>query len=76
MESQQSPGQAGRGIVFTEATVSALRHALERAYALYAQKKLLNPLRKALMQKHFTWSHSAREYIELFQRKSSELLSD
>jgi len=60
---------AGRatGFVFTEPTADALWKAIERALAAWADRGLWNQLRRTGMECDWSWEHSAREYVALYE---------
>jgi starch synthase len=57
----------GYGLTFLHAEVGDITHAVFRAVELYGDKKLLRSLQKKLMKLDFSWSRSAKEYVELYQ---------
>ena len=54
------------GIVFEEATVSALFEAIERALALFERKEDWTQVQQTGMAKNFSWDGSARAYEHLY----------
>ncbi|CAL1238876.1 glycogen synthase GlgA [Candidatus Methylocalor cossyra] len=56
------------GIVFEEASASALERAILRALALYQDRASWRSLQRAGMGKDFSWQRSARCYLELYDR--------
>ena len=56
------------GIVFDEATPSALLTALERALALYKEPTLWQQMVGTGMKQDFSWKHSAKKYLALYQQ--------
>lgn len=60
--------QKANGFTFKEATAPALLAALERALGLYADRRAWLKLVKRGMGQDFSWSTSARRYLELYQK--------
>jgi len=58
----------GDGFVFEEYSSSALLEAIERACQLYKNKEEWHSLRRRVSQYNFSWSESARKYIELYKK--------
>lgn len=56
------------GVVFDPPDPQALVAAVARALALYADKKRWRRLMLAGMRRDFSWEHSAREYLRLYQQ--------
>jgi starch synthase len=56
------------GIVFNEATPPALLTAFERALALYQQPARWQQMVVTGMKQDFSWKHSAKQYLALYQR--------
>ncbi len=56
------------GFVFDEDTPEALASAVERALALYADPRRWRRLIEAGMCRDFSWRHSAREYLTLYEQ--------
>lgn len=63
------------GIVFEEATGSAFFEAVERALALFQQKKQWQSIQKSGMQKDFAWETSALQYLDLYDAAEGDLRS-
>lgn len=55
------------GIVFVPMTPEALLRAIDRAIALYGDKKRLAQVRAAGMREDFSWERSCRAYIRLYE---------
>jgi starch synthase len=55
------------GFVFRDASPQALLLAIERALALYKQPTLWNKVMRVAMKQDFSWSQSAKRYLELYQ---------
>ena len=55
------------GFVFRDASPQALILAIERALALYKQPNLWNKVMRVAMKQDFSWSQSAKHYLELYQ---------
>lgn len=66
----------GTGFVFAEPQAMALRHALERALALYADASVWLQLMLRGMASDFTWQVAAVHYIDLYQRAMAAHTSD
>ncbi|MCT8268839.1 glycogen synthase GlgA [Afifella sp. JA880] len=62
--------QAGTatGFQFAPVTPEGLRHTLDRAFDLWADRKAWRVARRAAMQSDFGWSASARLYRNLYRR--------
>lgn len=58
----------GSGFVFRPATTEALLAAIDRALACFAQPRRWRTLQKAGMQRDFSWTHSANDYLSLYRR--------
>ncbi|MBI2930026.1 MAG: glycogen synthase GlgA [Planctomycetes bacterium] len=56
------------GIVFDAYETEALVEAMQRALALYADRSRYRAVQRAGMEQDFSWSVSARKYLELFER--------
>jgi starch synthase len=56
------------GFVFVEARLKAFNDAVRRALALYPYHSRWAALQKAGMALDFSWSHSARKYLELYKK--------
>ncbi len=61
----------GTGFVFDAATPTALLAALARAKAVLAETRRLSRMRKAAMARDFSWTASARRYVELYEQLTS-----
>ncbi|WP_026379406.1 glycogen synthase GlgA [Afifella pfennigii] len=59
---------AATGITFAPVTAEALRHALDRAFALYGDRRAFRAARKAAMGLDFGWAASARLYSQLYRQ--------
>lgn len=59
--------QTGTGFVFEKAEPSAFNGALMRALETYARKVEWRGLQERCMRADFSWTHSAQEYIALYQ---------
>ncbi len=60
--------QTGTGFVFEKFDSSSLMIALIRAFEDFRDKKKWQGLQKRAMMKDFSWTSSAKKYIELFTR--------
>ncbi len=56
------------GIVFDEASASALRDSFERALELWNDPVRRARVMRAGMRKDFGWMHAARSYLDLYRR--------
>lgn len=56
----------GYGIVFEQATVGDITHAVWRGCELYGNKELFNSARKRMMELDFSWETSVQQYIDLY----------
>jgi len=61
------------GFVFAPATPDALAHAVQRALALYADRRTWRALALRGMRLDFSWARSAREYAALYARARADL---
>jgi starch synthase len=55
------------GFVFGEATPQALLHTIRRALALYRQPAVWRKLMVTGMSQDYSWQHSAKDYLRLYQ---------
>ncbi len=55
------------GVKFDELAAPALANAIRKALRIYADKELLNLLRRRGMAADFSWEQSAHEYLRIFQ---------
>lgn len=67
---EEFDGTSGTGFKFREYTAAALLGAISRALEAYRWPKLWSRIMLNGMQKDFSWSHSAREYAELYRALS------
>ncbi|ATB31321.1 glycogen synthase GlgA [Melittangium boletus] len=65
-------GPEGNGLVFHDFHPDALRAAIDRARALYADSQRLRAFQRRGMGQDFSWSGSARKYERLFASLLSE----
>lgn len=61
----------GTGLLFNEFSSWALEGALDRALRVYAQRQEWIEIQRSGMRKDFSWSRSAVEYVELYERARS-----
>lgn len=54
------------GFVFDETTAEALAVTIERALRAFTDKALWQQLQKTAMQQDFSWTNSAKQYLELY----------
>jgi starch synthase len=59
---------AGVGFVFREYRPAALLDALQRALAIFPDKRTWTALQAAGMQQDFSWDRSAAEYVKIYDR--------
>jgi starch synthase len=59
--------RAGTGVVFAPVTVDALRHALARTQALYAQPRTWRALQRRAMATDVSWTQPAARYAAVFR---------
>ena len=59
--------EGGYGICFNNASVEDIIYSIQRALALYQNKKKLKEIRKRMMQLKTSWEVSAQKYIDLYQ---------
>ncbi len=57
----------GTGIRFTQPTVQALLAAVERAVALYRDRRAYAATRNAGMTRDWSWTRSAQQYIDVYR---------
>ena len=60
------------GFVFVDTKVKSFNDTLRRALQLYPYRSRWMNLQKAGMAQDFSWSHSARKYLDLYKRLVSE----
>ena len=63
----------GDGFVFEDYSSGALLEAVERALETYKQKKVWKSLVEKVMCYDYSWSSSARKYIDLYNKAISKL---
>ena len=56
------------GIVFSEASASALLEAIKRTLILYSMPNTWKKMQTNAMNKNFSWQRSAQEYLELYEK--------
>jgi starch synthase len=61
------PGR-GKGFTFTDNTPQACQEALERTLKVYRDQRVWRGLQRRGMAADFSWSASAREYVNLYRR--------
>ena len=59
------------GILFTPYTAEALLDAVARALALYGEPAALHRARRAGMAGDFSWTGSARKYVQLYRQANA-----
>lgn len=65
------PGGGGTGFKFTEYSPAALLEALERALAMFRDKKAWKQIQIEGMRQDHSWDVSAREYVKVYGRAVS-----
>lgn len=60
--------ETGTGFSFVEVSSTALVRTVQRAIDLFRQPELWKKIQRNGMSKDFSWEHSARKYIELYQK--------
>jgi starch synthase len=61
----------GTGFVFESADSESIERVLERAAKAYADRDFWRVLERRCMEKDFSWSRSAREYVALYERAAA-----
>lgn len=61
-------GGNGTGFVFNEYTPEAMLGAIRRMLAVFPRKRIWRAIMKRGMGRDFSWTASARKYIDLYQR--------
>jgi starch synthase len=57
----------GYGVTFKNAAVGDITEAIYRSTQLYDNKKKFKAVRKKMMGLDFSWTRSAKEYIDLYK---------
>ena len=70
--SDYDPVGKGTGFVFNDYSAEAMVHATERAVKAYEDKSGWAALVDRAIRADFSWTRSAREYVELYNRTKSE----
>ncbi len=60
-------GSIGNGFKFQEYTVTDLMLTLKQAIALYKKESTWRQIQRRAMSEDYSWSKSAKEYIDLYQ---------
>ncbi len=63
-----APSGKGNGFIFSNFETTDLMKAMERAVAVFQNKAAWTKLVKNGMAADFSWAHSARRYVELYER--------
>jgi starch synthase len=63
----------GNGFVFKEYKSEALYNAIVRAIETFGNKEQWNTLVQRALRSDFSWSNSARKYVELYRQARSEI---
>jgi len=58
----------GTGFVFAEYSAPGLLDGVRRALLVYGDTKIWRRLMQAGMQRDFSWTHSAKEYVKLYRK--------
>ena len=61
----------GNGFVFKNFDEYSLFGQIARVYELYKNKKVWRKLQRNAMKSDYSWKHSAREYVKLYERAIS-----
>lgn len=61
-------GKDGTGFLFEKPDAEELAAATQRALTVYADRDAWSALQQRGMRQDFSWSRSARQYLELYQR--------
>ena len=56
------------GLLFEQASVPSLRRALQRAFRIYGEPRLLNAMRHAAMAQDHGWAAPCARYVALYER--------
>ena len=57
----------GTGFLFSDYTPSAMNDAVKRALCVYTDSEKMHTMIKNCMAADFTWTNSAKKYIELYK---------
>jgi starch synthase len=57
----------GYGVTFNHAAVGDITEAIYRGVELYNNVEKFNEVRKTMMELDFSWTRSAREYLDLYK---------
>jgi len=57
----------GTGFLFSDYTPPAMQDAVKRALCVYTDSEKMNRMMRNCMMMDFTWTNSARKYIELYK---------
>jgi starch synthase len=69
-----APGRrSATGFTFEEYTPVKLLETLQRALALYSDRKKWEALQRAGMKEDHSWDRSAREYVKIYERAARPL---
>lgn len=67
MDMQEETDETANGFVFTEYSADALAATIQRALTAFTNKAYWQQLQRKGMSGDFSWSQSARQYLELYQ---------
>jgi starch synthase len=57
----------GYGIVFNDASIGDITHAVWRALQIYPQQQYMNEIRSHMMRLDYSWETCVGKYLELYQ---------
>ncbi len=63
------------GFMFEKPTAARLATAIKKALAVYPDRARWEAIQKAGMSQDFSWNLSARQYFQLYQRVTTQLIS-
>ncbi len=66
--SESIKARTATGFVFESATPEALRHCLQRAFALWQKPRAWAMVRTDAMEQDFSWRKAAEQYRTLYER--------
>ena len=63
------------GFVIQKPTAGRLATAIKKAMAIYPDRARWEVIQKAGMSQDFSWTNSARQYAQLYQRVAAQLVA-